>query len=173
MNDNRRIKRNGVSALNETNTDQNQKAKTSKLAIASIVYLSFYILAKIVDFLPRRLSVRSSRSDWDNKRGQAELGRQNSVTVNIDYKQMGVGGDNSWGAEIHPEYMFPAQYYSYGHTISPISAAVSTPVPANGQLGVDPNAILQWTSNLPGNNEYEVFFGPDSGDKGSFCLKGI
>jgi hypothetical protein len=90
-----------------------------------------------------------------------ELAHQDSVTVNIDYKQMGVGGDNSWGAEIHPEYMLPAQYYSYGFTIRAISSAVSSPVPANGQLGVDPNAVLQWTSNVPGNDEFEVYFGTD------------
>jgi beta-galactosidase len=100
-------------------------------------------------------------SDLEAANHTYELGRRNIVTVNIDYKQMGVGGDNSWGAEIHPEYMLPAQYYSFGFTISPISTAVSTPVPADGQLGVDPNAILQWTSNIPGNNEYEVYFGTD------------
>jgi beta-galactosidase len=50
-----------------------------------------------------------------------ELNRRNFLTFNIDYKQMGVGGDNSWGARPHPEYLLPAQEYSYKFRISPLS----------------------------------------------------
>lgn len=32
---------------------------------------------------------------------------------NIDYKQMGVGGDNSWGAKAHAEYLLPYRSYEY------------------------------------------------------------
>lgn len=42
-----------------------------------------------------------------------ELIDRGVVTWNIDYKQMGVGGDNSWGAKTHPEYTLPAKSYSY------------------------------------------------------------
>jgi len=38
-------------------------------------------------------------------------------TVNIDHKQMGVGGDNSWGARTHPEYTLPSGNYSYKFVI--------------------------------------------------------
>ncbi len=41
------------------------------------------------------------------------------VTLNIDYKQMGVGGDNSWGAVTHPKYTLPAKEYSYQFRIRP------------------------------------------------------
>lgn len=41
------------------------------------------------------------------------------ITVNIDYKQMGVGGDDSWRARTHPEYTLPAKTYSYSFTIMP------------------------------------------------------
>ncbi len=51
-----------------------------------------------------------------------ELARRDTITVNIDYKQMGVGGDNSWGARTHPEYTLPAGSYSYGYSLSPIEA---------------------------------------------------
>ena len=35
------------------------------------------------------------------------------VTLNLDFKQMGVGGDNSWGARPHPEYtLYPKEYSS-------------------------------------------------------------
>ena len=42
-----------------------------------------------------------------------------SITLNIDYKQMGVGGDDSWGARTHPEYMLPAGKYSYRFILRP------------------------------------------------------
>jgi beta-galactosidase len=35
------------------------------------------------------------------------------VTWYLDLGQMGVGGDDSWGARTHPEYTFPAKQYSY------------------------------------------------------------
>lgn len=50
-----------------------------------------------------------------------ELNNRNFLTFNIDDKQMGVGGDNSWGARPHPEYMLPAKAYSYKFRISPLS----------------------------------------------------
>ncbi len=31
------------------------------------------------------------------------------VNLNVDLGQMGVGGDDSWGAQIHPEYRLPGQ----------------------------------------------------------------
>ena len=50
-----------------------------------------------------------------------ELGRRGGITLNIDYKQMGVGGDNSWGARPHPEYTLPAKPYTYAFRISPLA----------------------------------------------------
>ena len=44
---------------------------------------------------------------------------RNLVTLNIDYKQMGLGGDNSWGARTHKEYTLPAQDYNYSFRIRP------------------------------------------------------
>jgi beta-galactosidase len=35
------------------------------------------------------------------------------VSVNLDYKQMGVGGDNSWGARTHKQYLITDKEYSY------------------------------------------------------------
>ena len=42
------------------------------------------------------------------------------VNLNIDLGQMGVGGDNSWGAEIHPEYRLPEKKYEYSFRLRPI-----------------------------------------------------
>jgi beta-galactosidase len=43
------------------------------------------------------------------------------TSVNIDYKQMGVGGDNSWGAWTHDEYRLTEDAYSYSFRMKAIS----------------------------------------------------
>lgn len=42
------------------------------------------------------------------------------VSVFIDYKQMGVGGDDSWGARTHSQYCIPAQPYSWSFSFRPV-----------------------------------------------------
>ncbi|WP_286261177.1 glycoside hydrolase family 2 TIM barrel-domain containing protein [Thalassotalea atypica] len=54
------------------------------------------------------------------KRG-AEVPMRNLVTLNIDHKQMGVGGDTSWGRLVHKEYTIPAKSYQYGFTLVPFN----------------------------------------------------
>ena len=62
--------------------------------------------------------------DLENARHVHELPHRDTITVNIDYKQMGVGGDNSWGARTHPEYTLPAGPYSYSFRLRPYTAAM-------------------------------------------------
>ncbi len=50
-----------------------------------------------------------------------EIPERDFNTINIDYKQMGVGGDNSWGYETHEEYTLPAKEYEYKFIIEPIN----------------------------------------------------
>ncbi len=54
------------------------------------------------------------------KRG-AEVPMRDLVTVNIDHKQMGVGGDTSWGRLVHSQYTIEAKSYYYGFTLVPFS----------------------------------------------------
>ena len=42
------------------------------------------------------------------------------VNLNIDLGQMGVGGDNSWGALIHPQYRLLEKKYEYSFRIRPV-----------------------------------------------------
>jgi beta-galactosidase len=49
------------------------------------------------------------------------------VVVNLDWKQMGVGGDTSWGAPVHPEYSLPARPYSYSFRLRPFSMKDTSP----------------------------------------------
>lgn len=38
----------------------------------------------------------------------------------IDFRQMGLGGDNSWGAKTHSAYTLPAKNYSYSFVLRPV-----------------------------------------------------
>ncbi len=59
------------------------------------------------------------------------------VTVNINLGQMGVGGDNSWGARTHPEFCYPAgKDYKWSFTIKPVKAALFE-VPMVDVYGLD------------------------------------
>ena len=43
------------------------------------------------------------------------------VTLNIDLDQMGVGGDNSWGAPVHSEYLIYPGSYQYQFSIQAVN----------------------------------------------------
>jgi len=55
----------------------------------------------------------------EGNRHGAEIKKGDIITVNIDHKQMGVGGDNSWGARVHPEYRLTDSEFSYSFWILP------------------------------------------------------
>lgn len=42
------------------------------------------------------------------------------ISLNIDFKQMGVGGDDSWGAWTHPEYRLTGKDYTYSFVMQPV-----------------------------------------------------
>ena len=67
------------------------------------------------------------RTDGRHRKGVKPVNRhttdvkfRNLTSINIDFKQMGVGGDNSWGATTHPEYRLTKDAYDYSFTIRPI-----------------------------------------------------
>ena len=52
------------------------------------------------------------------------LPESDSVIWRLNYKQMGLGGDNSWGARPLDKYQIPAnQTYKYTFTLKPISTS--------------------------------------------------
>jgi beta-galactosidase len=68
------------------------------------------------------------------QRHTIDLKIRDLITLNIDYKQMGVGGDDSWGAQPHPEYQLPAsQEYSYSFRLRPFLAKEESPITLNKQ----------------------------------------
>lgn len=59
-------------------------------------------------------------ADLEEATHDHELPRRNEICLNIDYQQMGVGGDDSWGAPVHPEFTLPAKPYRFQFRIRPI-----------------------------------------------------
>ena len=54
------------------------------------------------------------------KKHGADIKIGKNIQWNIDFLQMGVGGDTSWGRLVHPEYTIPANNtYHYSFTIEP------------------------------------------------------
>ena len=55
-----------------------------------------------------------------------ELPRRDTVTVNLDYRQMGVGGDDGWtpNARPHTEFRLPAKPYRYSFRLRPFTPAM-------------------------------------------------
>ena len=59
-----------------------------------------------------------------------DVRKRDLVTLKLDYQQMGVGGDTSWGerARPHPEYRLPARNYSYSFRLRPFSEKEESPM---------------------------------------------
>ena len=53
-------------------------------------------------------------------RHDGDLIERDFTLLNINHKQMGVGGDNSWGAKTWTEYRLTKKKYNYNYTIVPI-----------------------------------------------------
>ncbi|MDO0909978.1 glycoside hydrolase family 2 TIM barrel-domain containing protein [Streptomyces sp. DT2A-34] len=65
-------------------------------------------------FTPEDLSV-GARHDY-------QLTPRKEVVLRVSHRQMGVGGDNSWGAHTHDEYkLFASRDYSYTYRLRPLA----------------------------------------------------
>jgi beta-galactosidase len=65
-------------------------------------------------------------SDFDagmtkQQRHTIDIPIRDLVTVNIDYKQMGVAGDNSWGAMAMEKYQIKPEDISFEYVIKPVA----------------------------------------------------
>ncbi|PKP35541.1 MAG: beta-galactosidase [Bacteroidetes bacterium HGW-Bacteroidetes-17] len=61
----------------------------------------------------------------ENYKHLNDLNPREEIYLNIDYKQMGVGGDDSWGARPHDQYQLFAAPYNFKFRIRPISNLIS------------------------------------------------
>jgi beta-galactosidase len=69
------------------------------------------------------------RTDGRQREGEVVVNRhindvkpRDLTSVNIDYKQMGVGGDDSWGAWTHEQYRLTGKEYKYSFRMKAIAA---------------------------------------------------
>ncbi len=68
-----------------------------------------------------------TQEDLESGRHAAELPRRDLVTLHLDLHQMGVGGDNSWGARPHSGYTLPARKWVFRFTLTRMLAHTSGP----------------------------------------------
>lgn len=54
------------------------------------------------------------------RRHGGSIVKKDMVWLNIDHMQMGVGGDNTWGAQVHPEYTITPKEWEYSFTLEPL-----------------------------------------------------
>jgi beta-galactosidase len=66
--------------------------------------------------------------DLEGPEHNYQVERRDNIYLNLDYRQMGVGGDNSWGARTHREFTLPGnEKYAYSFILRPYD-------PSMGQL---------------------------------------
>ena len=64
--------------------------------------------------------LQSAKHPW-------EMTHRDFVTLNLDLRQMGLGGDDSWGAWPHKEFLIPAEPASYRFRLRPFATADEDP----------------------------------------------
>jgi beta-galactosidase len=67
------------------------------------------------------------------QRHAIDLVPRDLVTWNLDFKQMGVGGDDSWGARPHDKYTLFPQEYTYTFRLRPFSREKENPMELSKQ----------------------------------------
>ena len=55
------------------------------------------------------------------RRHGGSIMKKDMIWLNIDHRHMGVGGDNTWGAQVHPEYTITPHEWQYSFTMQPLS----------------------------------------------------
>lgn len=58
--------------------------------------------------------------DTKQQRHTVDIVKRDFVNINIDYKQMGVGGDNSWGLMALDKYQIKPENLSFSYVIRPL-----------------------------------------------------
>lgn len=65
-----------------------------------------------------------NRNPREVNRHTIDVEHRDLVSLNLDFRQMGVGGDNSWGARTHPQYTLTGNAYDYRFMLRPIDAGM-------------------------------------------------
>lgn len=67
-------------------------------------------------------------SDMEKAKHKFEMTRKQSLTLHLDFKQTGVGGDNSWGARPHEWCTLWPKSYFYSFRLRPIELEKDNPM---------------------------------------------
>ncbi|MGL6194576.1 MAG: glycoside hydrolase family 2 TIM barrel-domain containing protein, partial [Thermoguttaceae bacterium] len=62
-----------------------------------------------------------SRDQLENSAHTYEMKKSDDIFVNIDYAQMGVAGDDSWGAQTHPEFRLTEPEMQFEYYVVPLT----------------------------------------------------
>ena len=100
-----------------TLTDENG----SGILVSGYPLISFAALNNIHDDFesPGKLGIFRKDAITANTH-TSDIKPRDLVNLNIDLGQMGVGGDDSWGARVHPQYRLLEKKYEYSFRIRPI-----------------------------------------------------
>lgn len=71
---------------------------------------------------PGRTDGRVKKGEKMVRRHTTDVVPRDLTSINIDFKQQGVGGDDSWGAWTHDEYRLKEKEYQYSFRICPLKA---------------------------------------------------
>jgi beta-galactosidase len=64
---------------------------------------------------------RYSKEELEKNDHPYKLTASKDIFVNIDYAQMGVGGDDSWGAQTHEEFRLTQPHYTLQYRVIPLN----------------------------------------------------
>ena len=59
---------------------------------------------------------------WKERRHGGSIENKDFITLNIDHRMMGVGGDNTWGAQVHPEYTISPEEMHFSFVMTPVKS---------------------------------------------------
>ena len=95
-------------------------SNTSKIKIAGNPTFEFNVHHNLwIDYeSPARTDGRQIPGMKVINRHVNDIKEKNLTSVQIDYKQMGVGGDTSWGSRTHSQYMLNGSKYAFTVTLS-------------------------------------------------------
>jgi beta-galactosidase/beta-glucuronidase len=80
-------------------------------------------LGILVQSVGKNLSMSAHHYTLENLTGAfhtPDIINEGDITLNIDLKQMGVGGDDSWHPRVHSEFLLREKFYSYSFIIRPL-----------------------------------------------------
>ncbi len=81
-----------------------------------IVFGEPTVYVNALPFDPERITYIPGLNNWFHG---GSITKGNEISLSVDYRQMGIGGDNTWGAKSHARYNLMPREYQYSFRILP------------------------------------------------------